>query len=326
MFVTAASATQIKKVVIIVTMPVPTCEAHLEHFLSRFTQLGYKNGENLDLVIIRANGDRQFAENELKKSVRQGEPDAVVTIATLASQAAFNVLKDTSVPIFFFQVSDPVGASLIKKIGAKTASNITGRAFSVPNDIRINLVMRLIGQAQTKRPVRFGYIYSSYPSAVGELKSLQVLQSKQRDIFFEPYLLQYRSVPDGIPQMIEEVKAGIQTLSDSVDFWWQPQGPLGELDVYTEILQKNSNIPIAIGPTLSSVKDGALIHITPDIEASGRESAELVDKILKGTHPGDMPVTFSAAFDVGLNMSTAQKLNIVVPPDLIELAGENIYH
>ena len=70
----------------------------------------------MNLTIIRANGDRQFAEKELQKVLKSGKPDVVATIATLASQAALKVLKDTDVPIFFFQVSDPVGAGLIKKI------------------------------------------------------------------------------------------------------------------------------------------------------------------------------------------------------------------
>ena len=144
-----------------VTMPVATCEEHLKYFLFRLTELGYKKGDNLDLDVIRANGDRLFAEQELRKIVKQGKPDAVVTIATLASQAALNVFKGTDVPIFFFQVSDPVGSGLISKIGEKTGTNVTGRVFGVPNEVRINMTMRLVGQAMEKRPLRFGYIYYS---------------------------------------------------------------------------------------------------------------------------------------------------------------------
>ena len=107
-----ASAGDLKQVVVVVTMPVPACETHLTHFVDRLAQIGEEHGIDIDLTTIRANGDRQFAENQLSKILEKGRPDAVATIATLASKAAVTVFKDTGVPIFFFQVTDPVGAGL----------------------------------------------------------------------------------------------------------------------------------------------------------------------------------------------------------------------
>ena len=100
---------------------------------------------------------------------------------------------------------------------------------------------------------------------------------------------------------------------------------MGELNEYTRLLLNHSAIPIAIGQSLESVKLGALLNISPDLEASGREAARLVDAILKGTDPGEIPVTPPAKFQLGINLTTALKLNIVVPPDMLELAGEHVY-
>jgi putative ABC transport system substrate-binding protein len=323
---TSAYAAQVKKIVVIVTMPVHTCEEHLKYFLSRLTELGYKNGDNIDLAVIRANGDKLFAESELRKIVQHGKPNAVVTIATLASQAALNVLEGTDVPIFFFQVSDPVGAGLILKIGEKTGTNITGRVFGVPNEVRVNMVMRLVGQVMERRPLRFGYIHSSYPSAMGDLKTLKHIQQQRNDIHFEEYFIEYKKVPDGVPEMLAGVESGMHVLSGKVDFWWQPLGPLGEIEEYTKLFHILPSTLIAMGNNLNSVKLGALMHITPNLKASGEEAADLVNTILKGAKPNDMPVTLPSIFDIGLNMTTALKLNIVVPPDMLELAGEHIYH
>lgn len=316
----------VKKVVVIVTMPIEACEAHLRYFKSQLIRDGYKDGENLELVVIRANGDRQVAEAELRKTVNESRPDAVATIATLASQAAKNVLHDTDIPIFFFQVSDPVGAGLIHKIGEPTGTNITGRVFTVPNKVRVSMVMRLVGQTSNKRPVRFGYIHSSYPSAVGDKRSLKLIDEQRKDITFHNYLLEYQPVPDGIPEMLTAVEKHIHTASAEVDFWWQPQGPLAELKEYVSIFNTSTEIPTAIGGNLYSVKRGALIHITPNIEASGREAAEIVGEFLKGSDPGKIPVTLPTLFDIGINMSTALRLGILVPPDMLKLAGNNIYH
>ena len=67
------------------------------------------------------------------------------------------------------------------------------------------------------------------------------------------------------------------------------------------------------------------MHITPNLEAAGREVALLADKILKGKDPGQIPVTPPLKFDLGFNLSTALKLKIVIPPDMLKLAGKNIY-
>ncbi len=322
----SAAANTFKKVVVIVTMPVPACEAHLTSFVSQLTELGYKDGENMALTIIRANGDREFAETELQKVVKEGRPDAIATIATLASQAAVTVLKDTDVPIFFFQVADPVGAGLVEKIGGPTGTNVSGRVFTVPAEVRINLAMRLAGQTiPEKRPVRFGYIHSTYPAAMGDMRALAAIGKKNNGIVFDTYEIPYRKVPQGVPEMLSKALEGIHTLSDTVDFWWQPQGPLGELDAFTRLLLDHSKVPVAMGQTMESVKTGALMHITPDLEASGREAAKLVDGFLKGADPGTIPVTAPAKFTLGINLTTALRLHIVVPPDILELAGDNIY-
>lgn len=326
LFLLSAQASQIKNIVVIVTMPVPVCDSNLKWFLAELDRLGYKDGETMNLRIIRANGDREFAENELRKIIKIRKPDAVATIATLASQAAMTVLKDTNIPIFFSNVSDPVGAGLIKKVGKPTGTNISGRVFTVPKEVRLEVARRLARQIVSEdKPIRLGYIFSSYSSSVGEYKRLQTIARENADIQLESYRLDYKKVPEGIASMFADVKSGIKALSGKVDFWWEPQGPLGELPEYTRLLLDNSKIPILMGQKLESVAMGALLHITPDAREGGREAAEFVDAILKGADPGQIPVKASSVFQVGINLTTALKLNIVVPSDIIELAGEHLY-
>ena len=88
---------------------------------------------------------------------------------------------------------------------------------------------------------------------------------------------------------------------------------------------EHSNAPIVFGTKLDSVKKGALMHITPNLKASARESALIADRILKGKNPGQIPITAPFKFDLGLNLATALKLKIVIPPDIFKMAGENIY-
>ncbi len=314
-----------KRVILLQTMPVPVVMEQSSWFITQLNDLGYIEGENLDLVVLQADGDRQRAESILHDAISQKTPDLVATSATLASQTAAQILKGSSVPIVFFTVSDPVGAGLIKKIGVPTLTNITGKVHMISREVRINMVMRLIGQVVSGRPVRIGFIHSSYPSSLGDLRELQELTQTRDDLVFIPYRVEYRKVPEGLGAMLTDARQGLEQLKEKVDCWWEPSGPLGEVKAYTEMLMKNSILPVIMGTKLQSVKSGALLHLTPSTEREGREAALIAENILQGAIAGKIAPTPPSTFEVGINLTTALKYHITIPPDILQLAGDQVF-
>lgn len=90
-------------------------------------------------------------------------------------------------------------------------------------------------------------------------------------------------------------------------------------------------ITLALGarlPTIFGNRDfvqaGALMSYGPNFPALFRRAAEMVDKILRGTKPGDIPVEQPTKFESVFNLTTAKALGLTVPHNLLVLADEVI--
>lgn len=319
------SAQQTRHVILMETMPVPAVLEQSRWFQQSLQDIGKQEGIPIALTLLEANGDRRLAEELLSAELSKGIPDLVVTIATLATQTAVKLLQGQDVPILFFSVSDPVGAGIVEQLYVPTGTNVTGKVYMVSQEAKIEMLLRLLGQTAVQLPIRFGFIYCSYPSAQWDIQELQKVAATRDDVIFVPYEIPYKEIPDGLSEMFENVKAAIQALEGKVDFWMESLGPLGNTSEYTQVLLDFSDIPIVSGAKLNAVKMGALMHITPNLKASGQEAAMLAMQILKGQEPGQIPVTPPSAFDVGVNLTTALRLKIVIPPDILQMAGEHVY-
>jgi putative ABC transport system substrate-binding protein len=91
------------------------------------------------------------------------------------------------------------------------------------------------------------------------------------------------------------------------------------------ILKRAADLRIpAVGHRTFFAEDGALLAYSTALDEQMRRSAHLVDKILKGTPAGDIPIEQPTKFELVINRSTAQALGLTIPETLLVQADRII--
>jgi putative ABC transport system substrate-binding protein len=72
------------------------------------------------------------------------------------------------------------------------------------------------------------------------------------------------------------------------------------------------------------VEQGALASYGPDYYDTGRQAARLVDKILKGANPAEIPVEVNSQIEFAINLQTAKQLGLTIPPEMLYQANQLI--
>ena len=98
--------------------------------------------------------------------------------------------------------------------------------------------------------------------------------------------------------------------------------------IFTNRVRINTLALSARLPTMYNFREyvqaGGLISYGANLTDLFRRSAEYVDKILRGTKPGDVPIEQPTKFDFVINLTTAKALGLDVPPALLARADEVI--
>jgi putative ABC transport system substrate-binding protein len=95
---------------------------------------------------------------------------------------------------------------------------------------------------------------------------------------------------------------------------------------FTSLIMKSAltkRLPVAWHQR-HGAEEGALFSYGSDLAAIGVDAASYIDKILKGTPPGELPVQQFARFELVINLKIAKVLGLTVPPSLLLRADQVI--
>jgi putative tryptophan/tyrosine transport system substrate-binding protein len=276
-------------------------------FVKRLNELGWFEGRNLTIEYRWANGHtEQFAS--LANELLTLHIDALVTWSNTAALAA---QKSTStIPIVFATAGDPIESGLVSSF-SRPGGNITGLSSSNVEIAgkRVELLREVVPEAHNLA------ILVNVANSTASLEANEVEAAAHR-LGIDVTTLKIKQAQD-IGPAFETLKGAAQALF-----------VVGEPLTYTHRAQINTLAQQARLPTMYAVREfvaaGGLMSYGPNFPDLFRRTAELVDKILRGTKPSDIPVEQPTKFDFAINLTTAKAIGVTVPPTLIAIADEVI--
>jgi putative tryptophan/tyrosine transport system substrate-binding protein len=276
-------------------------------FVQRLRDLGWIEGRTVAIEYRWAEGRSERAAEIAAEFVRLNV-DVIVTYASVAVLAA---KQATSViPIVFAAATDAVRAGLVASL-ARPGGNVTGLSLLQTDAAgkRLELLREFV-------PGLRHLAILANVSAPGSLLEMREVQAAARTIGLEATTLEIQRAQDIVPRF--------DTLNDRAEALYVCTDPL--------IISNRARIhTLTIGarlPTIYNsreyVETGGLMSYGPNWVDRWKRTAEIVDKILRGTKPADIPVEQPTKFDLVINLTTAKLLGLAVPPSLLAISDEVI--
>jgi putative ABC transport system substrate-binding protein len=286
----------------------PATEPGMRHWWKELTlglnDLGYVEGSNIELIWRFADG-RFERLTELAAELAKLEVDIMMPATPPAIRAAKSV--SDNIPIVFPLGSDPVETGLVANL-ERPGGNITGMATMSWRQCRPRL-----GFAREIIP-NMRRVASICHSANAALQ-LQVdeYRAAASDLGLEFVALDF--------SVAEEIERAFEMATDQGAEAVLPLSDPMALDNARRIgnLSLQRGIPV-VSPFQEITGAGGVLGYGPDLSTLFRRSAVVVDQIVKGTKPGDIPIGEPQKFDLSINLRSSNALNLTIPDSLISRA------
>ena len=278
--------------------------ARTNAFRQGLNERGYTEGKNIVIEYRYAEGKFDRLP-DLAAELVGLKLDVIVAAPTPSVLAAKKASATT--PIVFASVVDPVASGLVASL-ARPGGNITGLSTLGPelSGKRLELlkevlpnVTRVAALWNSANPAQ-ELIWKEMQAAAQELRlqlqSLEVRSANDFDIAFESALRERAQalIPSGEPLINTHLKRIV------------------------EFAAKNRLPAMYAGPEV--VDAGGLMSYAPNYTDQYRRAAVYVDKILKGTRPGDIPVEQPTKFEFVINLKAAKQIGLTIPPNVLARA------
>jgi putative ABC transport system substrate-binding protein len=288
--------------------PGPIPDPWVNGFRQGLQEFNYVEGKNL--IIEYRWGDGSFDRLPAMAGELVGlNPDVIISVNTAALLALQKLT--TTIPIVMLGTADPVGLGLVRSL-ARPGANITGMSVMAPelSQKRLEFLKEVVPNLDRVAVL-------SNPGNPAVILALQETQAAAQALG-----LTLHSVDVHEPSEIDLALSAIA------------REPPGALVLLIDTMIHSQRVPIVAFavkhrlPTISPFREfaeaGGLMAYGPQLPDLLRRAVGLIDKILRGERPANLPVQQPTKFELVINLKTARALGLTVPDKLLAIADEVI--
>jgi len=285
----------------LLSLEAPGPSAERDALMESLRQQGFVAGRNLIVESRFAEGRRERLP-ELAAELIRLNVDVIVAErgqATRAAQAA-----SATVPVVMVASSDPVGTGIVTEL-ARPGGNVTGVTLASPeiSGKRLELLKELVPRA-----TRVAVVFND--GDPGKLRELGRLQQAARglNLVLEPMPLKEVGALAGTLAAIDRARpTALIVLADPVTI--ALRSALADFAAARRLA--------AMYELAAFVDAGGLIAYGPNIRDMYRRAGFIVDKILRGARPDEIPVEAPATFELIVNTGAARALGVTLPGSIL---------
>jgi len=279
----------------------------IEGFKGKMAEIGYVEGKNVRYEIHNARGDAGTLKQLARKLV-QDRPDLIVTSSTTATAAVARTTEGTSIPVVFLSAGNPL--KFVKSYSS-SGNNLTGITTS-----SIDLTEKRMELLKELAPGLKKLICLHNPKGENYEANLKATREAAKKLGLQLVEVNVSSSEEIIRRASEIFN---RRVGDAV---FHPPDAIINAAIMAITSDINRERLPSIVANIGNVKAGALATYSADYFALGQQGAVLVDKVLKGARPRDLPIEQPFKLKLVLNLKTAKAIGLRIPREILLRADE----
>ena len=294
-------APKLPRVGVLSTLPAPYAAPYVEAGKAALRDAGYIEGQNIAIEYRFAGRSLETLQAQAAELVAL-KVDALVVVGDLAIRTVQKAT--TTIPIIMVSGGDPVASGYVASV-ARPGGNITGMSSLLPEmDAKLLALLKETVPKATRVAVLWN------PNSHGGVLGFKEMQAAAPGLKVTLLSIEVRR-PDELEAAYAAITAqkadGLLVITDPITF-----GNRGQI---IEFAAKH-RLP-AMYEVREFVNDGGLMSYGPSLVAMIRRVPFLLDKILKGAKPADIPVEQPTQFEMVVNEKTAKTIGLTIPPPVL---------
>src|SRR4029434_2528904 len=304
----AQQAAKVAKIGWLVGFSAASMASQRDEILRLLRELGYIESKNIAF-------EYRYADNKLDRLPALADElvslkgDVLLVRAPRPALAAKNATR--TIPIVFYDVADPVALGLVDSL-ARPGGNLTG--LTIITEVLVGKRLELLKETVPKLS-RVAVLWN--PQNPGNALQWKESQIQARALGLQLNSMEVSSADRYEGAFKEAAKARSAALAVTPD-------PLvtSNFKLITDLAVKY-RLP-AIADRKEFVDNGGLMSYGADQADQHRRVAWMIDKILKGAKPSEIPVEQPTKFELVINLKTAKALGLTIPPVVLMRANQVI--